>query len=338
MLPAFLTTLCFAMSGVLAHRSIRHLGPNRANLGRLLVAALVLAIIAHTVGGGFSGGAVLWFFISGVVGFGLGDWGLFRALPLLGSRLSLLMTQCLAAPMAIAAERLWLGTVLGSVQLAFVAVVLVGIAIALAPRRAETAAGEAPAAVGGRRLIIGLLWGLLAAGGQAGGAVISRHAYALMEAAGTSLDGLTATYQRVLGGLVFTVLLLLIMRWRHGDRAEIGIPTAVAAPAARAAGHDAPRLSTVTAPPAAAAPSGSTRRAAPWVVANALAGPVIGVSCFQWALQTTPSGLVLPIVALTPLVIIPLSFLLEGDRPSPRALLGGLVAVLGAAGLAWSRA
>jgi hypothetical protein len=37
-------------------------------------------------------------------------------------------------------------------------------------------------------------------------------------------------------------------------------------------------------------------------VAHVLTGPTLGVTCFQWALATTPSGIVLPIVALTPLV------------------------------------
>jgi drug/metabolite transporter (DMT)-like permease len=44
---------------------------------------------------------------------------------------------------------------------------------------------------------------------------------------------------------------------------------------------------------------------------------------------------VLPIVALTPLVIIPFSYHLEGERPSRRSLLGGALAVCGAAGLGW---
>jgi len=42
---------------------------------------------------------------------------------------------------------------------------------------------------------------------------------------------------------------------------------------------------------------------------------------------------VLPIVATTPLVIIPFSYLLEGERPSVRSLAGGAVAVAGAVAL-----
>jgi drug/metabolite transporter (DMT)-like permease len=74
-----------------------------------------------------------------------------------------------------------------------------------------------------------------------------------------------------------------------------------------------------------------------WIVVNAVCGAVIGVSCYQWALATTPSGIVLPIVATTPLVIIPFSYLLEGERPSRRSLAGGAIAVAGAVALALAR-
>ena len=59
------------------------------------------------------------------------------------------------------------------------------------------------------------------------------------------------------------------------------------------------------------------------------------MSCYQWALKTTPTGVVLPIVAITPLVIIPFSYHLEGERPTFRSLAGGALAVMGAAALAW---
>ena len=75
------------------------------------------------------------------------------------------------------------------------------------------------------------------------------------------------------------------------------------------------------------------RVAAPWTVANALAGPAIGVGCFQWALATTPSGVVLPIVATSPVVTIILAWFIDRTRPTRRAVAGGLIAVAGAVAL-----
>ena len=62
-------------------------------------------------------------------------------------------------------------------------------------------------------------------------------------------------------------------------------------------------------------------------------GPVLGLSCYQWALATTPSGIVLPIVATTPLVIIPFAYWFNGDIPTRRSVVGGFVAVAGVVAL-----
>jgi drug/metabolite transporter (DMT)-like permease len=168
MVGAFLTTIFFSLSAIFANRSIRAVGAVPANVGRLLVAALTLGVYAHLWGGGWGGAGFNWLLWSGVVGMGLGDLALFAALPLLGSRLTVLMTQCLAAPIAALAEYLWLGTVLTSVQLLWGGVILLGVMGALMPSRSD------PPKVKIRPL--GFLWGLGSAAGQGLGAVLSRKA------------------------------------------------------------------------------------------------------------------------------------------------------------------
>jgi drug/metabolite transporter (DMT)-like permease len=69
------------------------------------------------------------------------------------------------------------------------------------------------------------------------------------------------------------------------------------------------------------------------VLANALTGPVVGVTCFQWALRSTPAGIVQPIVAAAPLFTIPFAAKLEGSRPHATYYLGTLLAIAGVAGL-----
>ena len=41
----------------------------------------------------------------------------------------------------------------------------------------------------------------------------------------------------------------------------------------------------------------------------------------------------LPIVATTPLIVIPFAYKIEGDRPGVRSLIGGVIAVAGAIAL-----
>src|SRR4026208_1792748 len=100
MFASFFAAFFFALNATCANHSVRALGPVRANIGRLIIATLLLGLFAHTLGHGFTSASVPWFIASGIIGMGLGDLAVYAALPLLGSRLTVLMTQCLAAPLA----------------------------------------------------------------------------------------------------------------------------------------------------------------------------------------------------------------------------------------------
>lgn len=339
MLAAFLTTIFFSLSSITANRAIRVVGVTRANLGRLVVATAFLALWAHLVplatanafgGHGLRGAGLNFFFISGVLGMGFGDIAVFAALPLLGARLTLVMTQCLAAPVAACAEWLWLGTTLTSVQIGWSLVILSGVAVALAPSAAN------PPRVPVK--LAGVIFGILSAVGQGLGAVFSRKAYDLTKAAGQTIDGMTATYQRILGGLLVSVLYFAVRYfWRrqHNLRSNLGETS----PLGNRPTDSATILQGAGASPVSRSnPRGESAARSwfyrwRWTIANSLCGAVIGVSCYQWALSTTASGIVLPIVATTPIVIAPLAYWLDGDRPTRRSLVGGVVAVAGAVGL-----
>jgi drug/metabolite transporter (DMT)-like permease len=57
----------------------------------------------------------------------------------------------------------------------------------------------------------------------------------------------------------------------------------------------------------------------------------------QRAFETTPTGIVLPIIAMTPIVVIPFAWVFEGERPTRHSLLGAIIAVAGAIALTCSR-
>ncbi len=303
MFAAFLAALCFAISAILAQRTTRLVGVLAANCARLWVAAFLLGAWAFVYGSGWHGVALPIFVASGVVGFGMGDLGLFAALPRLGTRLTALMVQCLASPLAALIEWLWLGTKLDARELLCAGLILVGVALAVAPdQRALAAAGEALPGKDPAERRRGLVYGCIAALGQGGGAVISRKAYVVAQAAGEHIDGGTAAWQRAIGGLV-----LVTAAYAFSARRKKPLP---------------------------AGRSAQWRIAWPWIVANAVFGAALGVSCYQWALSTTPSAIVLPIVALTPLLVIPFAYVFEQERPSLRSLAGGALAVAAAAALA----
>jgi len=296
MTAAILATFLFSLSAVSGKRLSHHLSGVEINFWRFLLSAFLLGAYAHTFGPGLGGGALGMFFISGIVGFGVGDYGLFRAYPILGSRLTMVMTQCLAAPIAASIEWLWLGNELSFGQVLAGTAILAGVGLALAP--SETSQ------VDKKHWKAGIMWGLMSAFGQGFGAVLSRKAGSLV-ADGVTVDGLTAAYQRVLGGLTVMAILLLMrkLKIRNGGSIQTEISL--------------------------------TPASLKWIIAlivlNALCGPTLGVGAYQWALNVDdlPAGIVLSVVALSPLVIIPFAMKFEGERPSVRSVLGSVVAVIG---------
>ena len=301
MFPSVLTAILFAGSIVCATQSARILGGSEANFWRLATAIIFLALWAHLFGGGLGGPSFPLFLTSGIIGVG-SDVFLFQSLPRIGSRLSTLLLQCLSVVFASALEWVWLGNKLTTRQLEACVIILAGVALALAPSKHLN--------IKRATLIVGICFATVAALGNAFGAVLSRLAYSVAEKNHQNVDGGTAAYQRLIGGLFVGGVCLLIVK-----RREI---------AAQWQNPSAPRWPQPE----------KWKRAWPWVIANGFAGQTLGVTCYQWALRTTKTGVVLAIVATTPLIVIPFAHYWEGERVHRRALIGGLIAVAGVALLA----
>jgi drug/metabolite transporter (DMT)-like permease len=229
----------------------------------------------------------------------MGDIALFEALPRLGAGLTVLIVQCLAVPIGAMTEWLWLGTRITPTQMVSAAVILAGVVLAIAPER------ESAIPKGHRRA--GVVFAIIGAIGQAWGAVVSRQGFLLDHKTGLQLDGPSSAYQRLLGGIVCVALVAgvtgVLTHWRQSQNPQ-----------------DRP-----------------WRLAMPWILGNAVAGPVLGVACYQWGLRDSPSAIVLSIVSTTPLAVMILSFVFEKTSPTPRAMIGSLLAVLGVVALVCGR-
>jgi drug/metabolite transporter (DMT)-like permease len=305
MIAALLTTLLFSVSAICGHRTATRLGGVEANFWRICGAMFFLALWANLCGTGTAGKAFPLFILSGLAGIGLGDTAYFQALPRLGSRRTVLLTQCLIAPSAALIEWLWIGTRLNPAEILCVVVILAGVAVALAP-------GD-HVRIAPRRFRTGLLASVIAALGGAVAAVLTRKAYFVAHAAGEHPDPGTTGYQRVIGGTIALGLIFLVVKWRH----------------ARRHGDDEQMKDSFSAR--------EKWQLWPWILVNSLAGQTIGVSCMQWALENTPTGIVTAIIATTPIVMLPLARIFEGEKITARSLAGGLIAVVGVLGLTFGR-
>jgi drug/metabolite transporter (DMT)-like permease len=279
----------YAWSVTCARRSSAHHGPDLANLGRLLVGILIVGLIVafsgrHPFCAGWG-----WLILGGVLGLGIGDIALFRALPRIGVGLTMLLTQCLAAPFALILEYEALGHAPNGAQLAAAFVILLGVGVALgAPAEGDPA---------DRRT--GVWLGVLSALGQACGAVSTPMAAEACRQAGETIpDGFAQAFVRLLGGVPLVILFVLWTSRKEGLLAKVRRPYAFAS-------------------------------APWWMLMNGISGPALGVACYQWALTQHPAALVLSVVALTPLFGLVMQWAVEGQRPSWRLWVGGAIAIGG---------
>ena len=295
MIGAILTTLFFALSAVTGQRVAVTLGSIWGNAVRLFIAAVVLgAIVLLAWPDSVGGRPFLWVLLSGVVGFGIGDVALFLAYERIGSRLTILLKLCLAPLFAMGLEWIWLGNGISLKVAVCAAIILAGVTMALRPGTKSRQKMMRRGSFG-----FGVLCAILAGFGQGTGAVISRTAEEAAVEVGMVINGISAAFQRVLAGFLFAAVVVVLMRVFSKNQGwkQWGNPLD-------------PKL-------------------APWLLGAALFGPVIGVSCFQWALSSLQSGIVLAVVATTPIVMIPLAAWNEHDHPSRLAIMGALVAVAG---------
>lgn len=299
MIPALLTTVLFALTAVCATQASRIFGPERANLGRLLVALLILGAWSHVFGAGWGGGQAVRFLLAGALGFGLGGWCMFRAFPLLGSTLSLLGVECAAAFVTLLLAAVVLGAGISLFQGACVLLTLGGLLVALGPFPVPRSTA--------RRLAKGILLTTLAASCQSCSWILSKQAFVEIQLAGTRFDPLSAAYQRLAGGFLVALVVGLLA---HGCPSRKGTASV------------------------SRRPPGRDWKPVLWIVGNALAGPVLGVSSMLWAIREVENpGLVQTVVATATLFTVPLARQLEQRRFGWPYFLGFALSFAGVAGL-----
>ncbi|MEK7414521.1 MAG: DMT family transporter, partial [Planctomycetota bacterium] len=263
------------------------------------IALILLGVLLPFVGTLPHGHAFLWLLASGAVGLGIGDLAMYRGYELVGPRLIVLLTQCLAAPIAGIIEWLWLGSAPRPAQIAWICMTIVGVALALGPKALPK--------VDARHLRAGIYMGLLSACGLAMAGVLTRQAAHAGDGSGLLLIGLAggigAAFVRNLGGSVAAFTAGWMVSARSG-----AVPTRTI----------------------------SRLRGWCWLIGTAFCGPAAGVVCYQWALIQAPAATVQAVLALVPVLVMPVAWIVEGDRPSAMAWIGAVVAVAGAIGVACS--
>jgi len=301
-LPALLTAFCFAGAGVTARQSATLLGSLRANLLRLFIAAIVLGGIAVFSWQDLPAQLLNRFLLAGSIGFGLGGYCMMHALKRLGSPRALLYVESLTAILAGGFSWVFLNDSLSVVQIIACFIILGGVLLAGSAWIKEDSSQIAPPRSG-------YVFALGAALFQAISLVLSRDAFLIAASIPLSVDTFIAAFIRLMGGLLIATVLLTSSAglFRDPDRAD------------RRRFQLARRHEPLTHQPLL------------WATANALFGPVFGVTCWLWAVSLMNPGIVQSIAATAPLISIPLSRKLELNQLGPRFYTGAPIAIAGIA-------
>lgn len=303
-IAALSTAVCWVASALAFETAGRRIGSLTVNLLRLAMAVVLLALWGWAVRGlawpsDASPHAWRWLTLSGLVGFTFGDLCLFRAFVVLGSRLSTLMMS-LAPPATALLGWLVLGESLAPLDLAGMALTVGGVAWAVAERQrvrptALPPAGGAGAAGAGAAPPLDpghrRLEGVLLG---LGGALGQGGGLVLSKLGMGGYDPFAATQVRVLAGLAgYLVLFTLLGRWGRVG-AALG-----------------------------------QRAALGFTAVGAFFGPFLGVSLSLFAVQRIETGVAASLMAITPVLILPVVVLTGRERVGPGGVLGALVAVAG---------
>lgn len=298
---ALLAAACWAACVVPFARATKLVGVFPVNLIRLVMTVFFLTgygFIAHgkILPTDATAHNWLWLSLSGFAGFFIGDLFGFRALVLVGPRLSTLITASLAPPVAAVVGWIWIGESMSLVKVGGMAAIIAGVGWVVMEGTSYNHAEEYGVTP------YGVFCGLAAAISQGVGLVMSKIGMKVMPAGATladiaklpDYDAVSATQIRAIVAVMCLTVLILLLKRSGGLVKSI-----------------------------------KNTKAMTYTFLAALIGPTIGVVFMLRSLQIIPSGVVQTLIGITPILILPVVIVFEKERVSRQAVLGTVVAVLG---------
>ncbi len=287
-LAGLLTSIAWSGTSVLFTKATQQVGSIIVNRIRVILALVFLMLLNLAFYGyllPFNAGADrwAWFAISGIIGYALGDVFLFQSLVCIGAQRGMLMMS-LAPLMSAGLAWIFFGERLSGIQMLGVVVTLAGIAWVIL--RGKNDANTQTCRPGQ-----GVLFGLLAAAGQAVGYVLSKQ-------------GLTDNFSPIAGNSIRMLAAVIVLWVLAGLQGKAGETIAIVRARPKVFG---------------------------WLVMAAFIGPVLGATLSLFALQHTQVGIASTLVALPPVFLLPISWAVFKEKFDWGAVLGTFVAIGGVA-------
>ncbi|HTP02275.1 MAG TPA: DMT family transporter [Anaerolineales bacterium] len=301
-IAGLLTSLFFAINAIVISRAGKQVGSVVLNRTRVVFALAYLVVLNTLLFGqplpiGAGAERWLWLGLSGLIGLAIGDAFLFQSYILVGPRIGSLLLS-LATVFGVLEARLFFGELLRPGQIVGIALTLAGIIWVVLERQpaAPAPAGEIQSVMAelrpevGRKVpLTGIIFGIVAAFGQATGLVFSRQ-------------GMQGSFSPISGNAIRMSAAVLAL-WLVAFFQRQARPT----------------IQTLKDHPSALK----------LIALAALIGPVIGVSLSLLAVQNAPVGVASVLTSLSPVFILPFSHFLLKERLGWQPIAGTLLAMTG---------
>jgi len=211
---ALLTTVFWTITALSFETASKRIGSMHVNLLRLGLATMFLSVFSYFHRGLFFPVDAdihtwTWLAVSGVVGFIIGDYCLFRAFVITGARVAMLM-MTLAPVFAAFAAWAILGEVMSTRSMLAMIITLSGIALVIFTRTQVTSANvtKSKSTYSMSYPLKGIVLGVIAAAGQGVGLVLSKYGM-------RNYDPFAASHIRVITGFIgFAFLFFLLGKWK----------------------------------------------------------------------------------------------------------------------------
>ena len=290
---ALFTSFCWSLSAIgfsMAGKNFSSQVLNRVRVTLAFIALLVVNAVLYgqpiPITAGIS--RWMWLTLSGIIGLALGDVFLFRCYQLVGPRIGLLLLS-LAPVFGALFAAIFFGEKLSLIQFGGIGLTLTGIAWVVMAR--PTLQNGVMPGQQSQLNSKGILFGILAAIGQAGGLALSKQGMA------GGFPPFAGTIIRMTAAIIF---LWVTAYFQREIKETVGAvqkyPTALG-----------------------------------WTAFGAFFGPVIGVSASLLAVQNSEVGVASTLMALPPVFMLPVSYFFFKEHFGWQSVAGTLLAIAGVA-------
>ncbi len=286
-LTSLATALCWTIAVTAFESAGKRAGTLPVNIIRLVLSVGLLSIYTMIFRGSplpmdATGRVWLWLSLSGLAGFVLGDLLLFKALMIVGSRISMLIYSSVPVITAVFGL-LWLNETLSLTDITGIALTLLGISLVILVRHPEQKGLSLS------HPLTGILYALGGSIGQAAGLILGKFGSG-------EYDAFAATQIRTFAGILgFALIITLAGRWK-----PVGITL-----------KDGKNFRTI--------------------MIGSFFGPFLGVSLSLFSVQRTATGIASAIMAIIPVLLIPVAIIYFKEKIMFKEVIGALIAVAGVA-------